>query len=184
MIALATSPVLLTVRILGEDKCLGFAHEHKSPHIRSRCEAATDQAEVVEEIPLTRVEVAATLLLIEILGARTTRDIPGAGAQLSVLAEVVSESLAARFGDVHEKVHVGARRLHWPPELVEACEQHLVRVRIRVRVRVDPWGWGCMWGATWTRSRELMLEVEELCACLSGGGGEVVVVVRWWCRWW
>ena len=37
-------------------------------------------------------------------------------------------------------------------------------------------------GAAWTRSRELMLEVEELCACLGGGGGEVVVpVVRW--RW-
>ena len=58
-----------------------------------------------------------------------------------------------------------------------------VRVGVRVGVRVSAIDTLVLFaGAAWTRSRELMLEVEELCACLGGGGGEVVVpVVRW--RW-
>ena len=38
---------------------LGLAHEQKRAHICSRREAATDQAEVIEVIPLTRVKLAA-----------------------------------------------------------------------------------------------------------------------------
>ena len=42
---LASSTVLLTVRIHGDDMRLGLAHEQKRAHICSRREAATDQAE-------------------------------------------------------------------------------------------------------------------------------------------
>ena len=57
------------VRLRGLEKRLGLAHEHKSSHICSLCEAATDEAEVFEEIALTREEIAARLLMIEIFAA-------------------------------------------------------------------------------------------------------------------
>ena len=59
VVPLAISTALLTVRIDGEDMRLGLAHEQKRAHMCSRREAATDQLEVMDVIPLTRVKVAA-----------------------------------------------------------------------------------------------------------------------------